>query len=79
MESITITLDQAKALSYGDMIHHNTDKNADGTPQRWRVNGKPKVWKTRPDEVQVPIKRGMYEYDYLTHYDLTKFSLGEGY
>ncbi len=74
-----ITLDEAKDLSYGNMIHHVRDVNADGTPQRWKVNGKPKVWKTRPDEVKVPLKRGMYQYDYLTQYDLEDFSLGEGY
>jgi hypothetical protein len=26
------------------------------------VNGKPKTWKTRPDNVSVPIKYGLYEY-----------------
>ena len=27
-----------------------------------KVNGKPKTWKTRPDDVDIPIKYGLYEY-----------------
>ena len=67
---MAITLEQAKNLKYGDMLHHTTKTNADGTPQRWKVNGKPKVWKTRPAEVKVPIKHGLYSYDYITENDL---------
>lgn len=44
------------------MFHHNTLKNADGTCQRWRRNGKTKLWKTRPEEFIVPVKQGMYNY-----------------
>ena len=65
-----VTLQEAKNLSYGDMLHHTINKNADGTPQRWRVNGKPKTWKTRPNEVKVPLKYGLYRFDYLTKTDL---------
>ena len=72
---MAITLEQAKALQYGDILHHVSDKNADGTPQRWRVNGKVKVWKTRPNEVKVPLKYGLYRYDYLTHNDLDMVNL----
>ena len=67
---MAITLEQAKALSYRDTLYHTRQRNADGTPQRWRVNGKVKVWKTRPDEVRIPVKHGLYSYDYLTHRDL---------
>ena len=61
-----ITLEQAKALKYGDTLHHSINKNADGTPQRWRVIGKPRTWKTRPNEVQVPIKSGLKCFGHLT-------------
>lgn len=67
---MAITLKQAKALRPGDILHHVQFKNADGTPQRWKVNGQVKTWKTRPDEVRIPIKHGLYSYDYLTHANL---------
>lgn len=35
----TITLEQAKRLPVGVILHHTVNKNADGTPQRWRVTG----------------------------------------
>ena len=70
-----ITLEQAKNLKYGQILHHAINENADGTPQRWRVNGKPKTWKTRPNEVKVPVKHGLYNYDYITENDLDIVSL----
>jgi hypothetical protein len=36
-------------------------------PINWRVNGKCKTWKTRPEEFKLPIKHGLYSYGYLTH------------
>ena len=30
----------------------------------------PKIWKTRPNDVRVPLKHGLYDYDYLTQDDL---------
>lgn len=70
-----LTLAQAKALTYRTELEHLTRKNADGTPERWRVNGKPKTWKTRPGEVRVPIKRGLYQYGYLDRHNLKNFRL----
>lgn len=71
----TITLEEAKNLSYRTVLHHVVERNADGTPQRWRVNGKPKTWKTRPDEVRVPLKYGLRGHGYLTEHDLDDFAL----
>ena len=73
-----ITLEQAKALKYGDHVHHVSAINADGTPQRFRVSGKPKTWKTRPNEVKVPVKRGMYENGYITEHNIDEVNLGYG-
>lgn len=75
---MAITLQQAKELRYGDQVHHISATNADGTPQRFRVSGKPKTWKTRPNNVRVPIKRGMYENGYLDHDNIKEFNLGYG-
>lgn len=65
-----ITLKQAKELKPGQIVYHAIYDNADGTPQRWRVNGKVKTWKRSPDRVQVPVKRGLKQYDYITEDDL---------
>ena len=72
---MTITLEQAKALKPGDIIHQDGMVNADGTPRRWKVNGQPKVWKRSPGRVRVPLKHGLYNYDYLTEDYLDKVSL----
>jgi len=74
---MAITLEQAKALYIGQELYHVQFRNSDGTPVRWRVNGQVKTWKTRPDEVRVPIKHGLYAYDYLTHNDLDLVCLTE--
>lgn len=62
---MAITLEQAKALEYGDVLHSNSNKNVDGTCQRWRVNGRVKTWKRNPEKVYVPLARGLYQHDYL--------------
>ena len=72
-----ISLEQAKALKPGQLLFHTTNTRADGSPERWRVNGKVRTWKTRPDEVRVPLKHGLYDYDYLTHTDLDSLALTE--
>jgi hypothetical protein len=73
-----ITLDQAKALTLGTILYHRQHRNADGSAQRWRVNGKVKTWKRSPERVRVPLKHGLYNYDYLTEYDLDLLSLKSG-
>ncbi len=71
----SLTLAAAKSLSGNDVLLHRFLRNADGTPERWRVSGKPKVWKRAPWRVQVPIKRGLREYDHLTEHDLDRYYL----
>lgn len=39
----------------------------------WRRNGQTKLWKTRPSEFRVPIKHGLYAYDYITHDQADQF------
>lgn len=72
-----ITLEQAKALQHGDILHSNHYRNADGTCQRWRVNGKVKTWKRSPEKICVPLARGLYQHDYLTHRWLYCFHLSK--
>lgn len=56
-----MTLEQAKALRPGDMTYHTSKKNADGTPMRAKVLSV-KTWKTRPLDVLVSVKHGLYDY-----------------
>jgi hypothetical protein len=71
----SITLQEAKRLLLNTTLYHLEHKNADGTPQRWRVTGKPKVWKKSPERVRVPIKFGLYHSGYLNESILSHFSL----
>lgn len=72
---MTITLDQAKGLTTGTILHHVSETNADGTPQRWRVNGQVKRWKGDTDRIKIPMKRGLYEFGYLTNDNLDLVTL----
>ena len=72
-----ITLEQAKALKHGTILYHVNNRNADSTPQRWRVNGKVKTWKRDKGRIRVPLKHGLYDYDYLTQDDLNLVCLIE--
>lgn len=74
---MALTLEQAKALSHGQVLYHPEYRNADGSPQRWRVSGKPKTWKTRPAEIRVPIMHGLYDHDYLDQRSLHLLCLTE--
>ena len=70
-----ILLENAKKLETGTTLHHTLNVNADGTPQRWKVNGKVKRWKLNPNRIEVPLKHSLYDYDYLTEDDLHLFNL----
>lgn len=43
----------------------------------WRRNGKTQVWKTSPDAFQVPVKRGLKEYAYITAYNASAMHTSE--
>lgn len=72
-----LTIEQAKSLEPGIILYEYFSINADGTPRRWRVSGKPKVWITRPHEVKVPIKHGLYTNGYLTEDNIETVALSE--
>ena len=63
-----ITLQQAKALQFGDLIYSNRFTGADNqTPVKWRINGQVKRWKRDPDRIQIPVKDGLFNHAYLCH------------
>lgn len=72
-----ITFDQAKQLKHGQIIYYHACRNADGSPFRYRVNGKVQLKKQNPGFIRIPLKRGLYEYGYLENWSLVRFSLSE--
>lgn len=71
----SLTVEVAKSLKPGDVLLHKKRKNYDGTPERWRVNGKPQIWKRNPERVLIPIKRGLREFGYIRELDLHLYDL----
>jgi len=63
-----ITFDQAKTLRPGQTFLDENNK-------KWRVNGKVKLWKTQPNRISIPVKRGLYEYGYITESNLWAVTL----
>jgi hypothetical protein len=43
--------------------------------ETWRVNGKCKVWKTRPAEFSLPVKFGLRDFGYITDRNAAEFHL----
>lgn len=76
-EQSKMTLEKAKTLKAGEYIHHTSKKNADGTPMRARVTSI-KTWKTRPSDVEVHVKHGMYDYAVFSQSELSEIDIGYG-
>lgn len=69
-----LTLAQAKSLKHGDTLYARYATNADGTPSRAKVTSV-KTWKTRPNEVLVGWKHGLYTYGHFREYQLEAWTL----
>lgn len=75
-----MTLSEAKKLPHGSIIHDNCGHygfNADGTPRRFKVTSV-KTWKTRPNEIRVNLKWGMYQYLSMNEHEIGRLSEGYG-
>ena len=59
---MSLTLDEAKDLRYGDSLIDNQGK-------RWKVNGRVQRWVRSPDRIRIPLKHGLYSYDAITDAD----------
>lgn len=53
-----ITFDEAKKLQYGDILISDQG-------HRWKVNGRVKTWVRSPERIRVPLKHGLYSYDFI--------------
>lgn len=54
-----MTIETARALKPGDMVHSTIKKNADGSPMRAMVTSV-KTWKD--GRIEVRVKHGLYDY-----------------
>ncbi len=66
-----LTLEEAQTIRPGTTLYSTIHRNSDGTPQRWRTNGAPKLWKRSPNRVRLPLKYGLRNYDTLTEAEFT--------
>ena len=69
-----ITKEQALTANNFTSTHRT---NADGTPQRFRRNGKTKTWKRQPERFEIPVKYGLYGYGYITENNANQFNVAE--
>jgi hypothetical protein len=67
-----ITIEQAIQAKHGDEVHYGKCWKHVGPKggiklhmEIWRVSGKCKTWKTRPNEFRLPIKFGLYSHSHI--------------
>jgi hypothetical protein len=71
-----MTLSEAQSLKPGTTVYHVTKKNADGSAMRAKVLSV-KTWKTRPTDVLISVKHGMYDYAKFNQNELDQLSIVE--
>ncbi len=71
-----MTLEQAKLLSYYQVIH--LQESPHDKCKRWRINGKTKLWKRSPEKIQIPLAFGLFKHGYLTEKNVMHFHLEVG-
>lgn len=54
-----LTFQEAKQL---DNVSHAKVLDRNGNVREVKINGRVKTWKTRPGDIDIPCKYGMYEY-----------------
>jgi hypothetical protein len=67
-----MTLQQAKELKSGEIVHFDHNFTARGKCRNFRVNGKVKTWKRNVGRVYVPLKSGLYVYGAVTEWNLDR-------
>ena len=69
-----MTLQQAKELKQGDIVHFDHNFTARGKCRNFRVSGQVKTWKrpTNAHRVYVPLKSGLYTYGAVTEWNLDR-------
>lgn len=60
-------------------FYHRIKRNADGSPQRWRVSGAMKLWRRDGNRMRLPVKHGLYNSDAITSLEQFNANLSTGY
>jgi hypothetical protein len=60
-KGVIMKLREAKQCYQGQILHHVSNKNADGTPQRWKITSI-KTWKRQPQRIEIGLKYGLKTY-----------------
>ena len=69
--------EELEKLEAGDIIHHCSLKNYDGSPRRYKITSI-KTWKRKPD-ILIGLKRGLYEFYKLDDKQIMcEFNIGDG-
>ena len=61
-----MTLEEAKELRVGQVIAHNTIRLRYGALYKAKVTSI-KTWKTRPNDIMIGMKHGMYQFFKIGH------------
>ena len=72
-----VTKEELENVTGNTTLYMIKEFNADGTPVRWRVNGKVKTWKRDITRIRVPVKHGLYDYGYVDENNMHIFTLKE--
>ena len=69
-------LQQAKGLQPGTTVYHKKLRNSNGSPMKAKVLSV-KTWKTRPGEVLVSLKHGLYDFAKYNELDIDLITTDE--
>ena len=56
------------------IFYSKTYTNSDGSPRKYKRNGRVKTWKRDPGKFKIPVKRGLNEYGYITNDNIDQFT-----
>lgn len=72
-----LTIELLNNLHYGTTLYHQSQRNADGSPVRCRINGKLKTWKRDPNRFEIPVKYGLKDCFYITNESAIDWCINE--
>jgi hypothetical protein len=60
-------------------LYDRFNRNSDGTPMRWCVNGQLKRWKRNPNHIRLPLAHGRTDHDAIESLDQFNQNLATAY
>ena len=69
-----MTLQQAKELKHGDIVHFDHHLTSRGKCRNFRVSGQVKTWKLAKNahRVYVPVKSGLHVYGSISEWNIDR-------